>query len=54
MALTIEQLNQMWAYLGSKYLPSMVYRVRMITLQDLEPLAIGQPVTSIEAEFHGR
>ena len=54
MTLTLEQLNQMWAYLGSKYLPSMVYRVRMVVLQDLEPLAIATPITSIDLELHDR
>lgn len=45
-----EQLNQTWAYLGSKYLPSAIYRVRMVTLQDIEPAAISKPVTSIITE----
>ncbi|MFT3734737.1 MAG: DUF4255 domain-containing protein [Rhodocyclaceae bacterium] len=48
LALSTEQLNQIWAYLGSKYLPSVAYRVRMVVLQDIEPLAIGKPITDIE------
>ncbi|GAA5167702.1 DUF4255 domain-containing protein [Viridibacterium curvum] len=48
LALSTEQLNQIWAYLGSKYLPSVAYRVRMVVLQDVEPLAIGKPITDIE------
>ncbi len=31
-SLTFEQQNNLWALLGSKYLPSVVYRVRMLTL----------------------
>jgi len=49
-----EQLNQTWAYLGSKYLPSAIYRVRMVTLQDIEPAAISQPITSIITEVNVR
>lgn len=45
-----EQLNQTWAYLGSKYLPSAIYRIRMVVLQDTEPAAIDKPVTTIETE----
>lgn len=42
-----EQLNQTWAYLGGKYLPSAIYRVRMVTLQDSEPAEISRPISSI-------
>ncbi len=44
---THEQLNQIWACLGSKYLPSVIYRVRVVTLQDREPAAIVRPITEI-------
>lgn len=43
-----EQLNQLWAYIGTKYLPSAVYRVRMVILQDTEPREIGKPITELE------
>ncbi len=49
-----EQLNQIWAYVGTKYLPSVVYRVRMIVLQDNEPLGIGKPITTIETVLHDK
>lgn len=49
-----EQLNQLWAYLGAKYLPSAVYRVRMVVLQDVEPRGIGQPITKIAASFRDK
>lgn len=49
-----EQLNQLWAYLGAKYLPSVIYRVRMVVLQDIEPSGIGQPITSIETALHDK
>lgn len=54
LALSIEQLNQMWAYLGSKYLPSVAYRVRVILLQDSEPQSIGKPITAISGTFNDK
>lgn len=52
LSLSTEQLNQVWAYLGSKYLPSVAYRVRMIVLQDVEPQEIAAPITTISATLH--
>lgn len=49
-----EQLNQLWAYIGAKYLPSVVYRVRMVVLQDVEPQEIGRPITTIATVVHGK
>lgn len=49
-----EQLNQMWACLGAKHLPSLVYRVRLVVLQDLEPSGTGLPITTIDAALSGR
>jgi hypothetical protein len=42
-----EQLNQTWACLGAKYLPSALYRVRMVVLQDREPQAVGLPIQEV-------
>lgn len=49
-----EQLNQMWACIGAKQLPSVVYRLRLVELQDSEPLGTGAPITSIETTLGGR
>ncbi len=49
-----EQLNQMWACLGAKYLPSVVYRLRMVVLQDMEPIGTGLPITTVATTLHGR
>jgi hypothetical protein len=43
-----EQLNQIWAFVGAKQLPSIVYRIRLIVIQDAEPAAIQPPITSID------
>jgi len=48
-----EQLNQMWAYIGTKYLPSVAYRVRMVVLQDVTPRGVGKPITTIHGALHG-
>jgi hypothetical protein len=42
-----EQLSQTWTCLGAKYLPSAIYRVRAIALQDSEPQGVAPPITSI-------
>jgi len=31
-SLTFEQLNNLWAMLGSKYIPSVVYRMKLLTI----------------------
>ncbi len=47
LSMGYEQLNQLWAYLGGKYLPSVLYRVRMVVLQDEEPTLIAPPVLNV-------
>lgn len=32
--LTMQDLNNMWGILGSKYLPSVMYKMRMITISE--------------------
>jgi uncharacterized protein DUF4255 len=54
LPLGYEQLNQLWAFIGGKHLPSAVYRVRLVTLQDVEPAAVRPPITSVEAMVHSR
>lgn len=49
-----EQLNQLWAYLGGKYLPSSVYRLRLVALRDEAPGDIAPPITDIGLALHGR
>lgn len=48
-----EQMNQMWACLGAKHLPSVVYRLRVVALQDVEPLGTGAPITVIDTQLAG-
>jgi hypothetical protein len=49
---SFEQLNQIWMILGSKQLPSIFYKVRMIQLQDDSTTGIQKPITKIEGALH--
>lgn len=44
---TFEQVNQMWGFVGVKQLPSVLYKVRMVVLQDLEMSSVQPPITGI-------
>lgn len=46
-SVSYEQLNQIWASVGGKQLPCMIYKVRMVVLQDTEPTGIKLPITII-------
>jgi hypothetical protein len=45
--LTMEQQNNMWASIGAKYMPSVVYRIRTISFTDAEPDMEAPPITQI-------
>jgi len=49
--LNYDQLNQIWAYIGAKQLPSVVYRVRMIGIQDEAASEVGPPIYSIDTKI---
>jgi hypothetical protein len=42
-----ETLNQLWAAIGAKYQPSVLYRARLVTIQDQEPFQSGAPITDV-------
>jgi hypothetical protein len=50
-SLSYEQLNQIWAVIGGKHLPSALYKIRMVALQDTEPTAIQRQVAAIQTDF---
>ena len=37
VGMNFEQVNHLWATLGGKYLPSVLYKVRMVTIEDDTP-----------------
>lgn len=49
-----ETLNQLWAAIGAKYQPSVLYRARLVTIQDQEPFRPGEPITDIGLDLHNR
>ena len=51
VSLSLEQLNQLWSILGSKYHPSVVYRLRMVTIDSVTDQS-GSLIREIEARFH--
>lgn len=53
-SLNYEQLNQIWSFIGGKQLPSVVYKVRMVTLQDAAQTAIRPPLTTIRTTIQSR
>jgi hypothetical protein len=52
-SLTFDQLNQLWSCNGGRQLPSAVYRLRLVAVQDIEPAAIQPPVTEVATAVHG-
>lgn len=50
--LEFEQVNQIWSFVGGKQLPSVVYRVRLLALQDLEPSSIAPPIMVVIPDLH--
>jgi hypothetical protein len=50
--LSFEQQNQVWASLGAKYLPSVVYKLRLVVV-DKSEFGEAQPlIKSVDADLH--
>lgn len=52
--LTAEQTNHLWGYLGAKYMPSLVYKIRMLTFQEGQQTSEGPPITVIKEYFEDK
>jgi hypothetical protein len=46
-SLSSEQNNHLWGYLGAKYMPSMVYKIKMLIFQEAQQTSEGLPITII-------
>ncbi len=44
---TFEQLNNFWSVIGAKYLPSVLYKIRVLTFQEREFLDSSIPIEKI-------
>lgn len=53
-SVTPETLNQIWASVGAKYQPSVLYRARLVTIQDQEPVVAGGAITDISLALHDK
>lgn len=51
--LDYDQLNQIWAYIGGKQLPSVVYRIGMVSLQDESEISVQPPISALKPEVRG-
>ena len=49
--LNYDQLNQIWAYIGAKQLPSVVYRIGMVSLQDESEIGIQPPIVELNSDL---
>jgi hypothetical protein len=47
-SLSFEQQNNLWAMLGSKYIPSVVYKMKMLTVFDTKSGEKAAPITEID------
>ena len=45
--ISFEQQNNLWAALGAKYMPSVIYRIRTVTFTDIEPKFEAPPITEV-------
>ncbi len=45
--LNMEQQNHLWGSLGAKYLPSVLYKMRLISIVEDEIDGTGEPITEI-------
>ncbi|NVO21509.1 MAG: DUF4255 domain-containing protein [Bacteroidetes bacterium] len=50
-SLNYEQLNQVWAYIGGKHLPSVIYKIRVVVIQDTAATGIQLPITKIQTNI---
>lgn len=53
-SLNYEQLNQIWAFIGGKQIPSVIYKVRLVCLQDGTPTSIQSALDRVDTNLHHR
>jgi len=49
-SLTLQQLHEIWSVLGGRYFPSVVYRMRMVTI-DYVSETPGSVIQEIQANY---
>ncbi|MCK8521374.1 DUF4255 domain-containing protein [Aquimarina sp. D1M17] len=48
--MNFEQINHLWSTLGGKYLPSVLYKMKLITIADEEKTHEGSLITEIQMQ----
>jgi hypothetical protein len=46
-SLSFEQQNNLWSAIGISYLPSLLYKIKMVTLRESETLMEAPPITEV-------
>lgn len=49
-SLTFEQQNHLWGAMGAKYMPSMMYKARVVRIQEEEVVSDGPPILTMEVQ----
>jgi hypothetical protein len=49
-----EELNQLWGIMGGKYIPSVIYKMRLAYIDSIEEGMEITLVKSIEAQFNNK
>jgi hypothetical protein len=52
VSMNAEQVNHLWATLGGKYLPSVLYKVRMVPIEDETPDMQAEPIMKQSVNSH--
>ena len=47
-SLNFEQLNHLWGVLGGKYIPSVLYKMRVVGIEDETIISTAEPILEIE------
>ena len=52
--LNFEQMNHLWGILGGKYVPSVLYRMRVVSIEEEAEDSIGEPIMEIGINTIGK
>ena len=50
VSLNLQQLHEIWSVLGGRYFPSVAYRMRMVSIDNISVLS-GPMITEIETDY---
>ena len=54
ISLNFEQVNHLWGTLGGKYLPSVLYKMRLVTIEDDTPQQQADPIFNIAVNDYNK